>query len=129
LVLLHQDGSSNALGISSGQNKIRFAPYFIIKDVLGLIVMAIAFSGFLFFEPDVLNHADAFQEANPLVTPATIVPEFYFLPFYCLLRAIPNKLGGVIVMGAAIVILVSLPATTTGLVKSSKFRPVTAVLF
>lgn len=129
LALLHEHGSSNSIGVNSDKSKIRFAPYFSVKDTLGIVVVTIIYGCFVLYEPDVLNHADAFEAANPLVTPASIVPEFYFLPFYCLLRAIPNKLGGVIVMVSAIIILVTLCATTNSWIKTAKFKALSAAMF
>jgi len=104
LILLHDNGSQNPTGLNSAHDKIRFNIYFVLKDLFGFVLVSLAFIYFVFFEPDVLGHSDNFNVANPLVTPASIVPEFYFLPFYAMLRAIPNKLGGVIVMVSAILI-------------------------
>jgi ubiquinol-cytochrome c reductase cytochrome b subunit len=75
LILLHDTGSSNPTGLHSSHDKIRFHVYFTLKDILGFLAMALAFSYFLFYEPDVLGHPDNFNEANPLVTPPSIVPE------------------------------------------------------
>jgi quinol-cytochrome oxidoreductase complex cytochrome b subunit len=106
---LHQDGSGNPLGLSSSVDKVPMYPYFIIKDFLGLILFLIVFSMFIYFSPNLLGHTDNYIEANPMVTPAHIVPEWYFLPFYAILRSIPHKLGGVIAMVSAIFVLVLLP--------------------
>jgi ubiquinol-cytochrome c reductase cytochrome b/c1 subunit len=84
-------------------------PYFIIKDLLGLLLLIIFFSLFVTFSPNLLGHSDNYIEANPMVTPAHIVPEWYFLPFYAILRSIPHKLGGVVAMIFAIVVLALLP--------------------
>lgn len=123
LLLLHEHGSNNPLGIHAKLDKISFYPYFYVKDLFGLIVFAIFFSYFVLFAPDVLGHPDNYIEADPLVTPAHIVPEWYFLPFYCILRAIPDKLGGVIAMVSAIVILYFLPILDSSRIRSNLFKP------
>jgi ubiquinol-cytochrome c reductase cytochrome b subunit len=84
---------------------VPFTPHATIKDAFSLIVFLILFAWFLFYHPNYLGHADNYIEANPLVTPAHIVPEWYFLPFYAILRAIPSKLGGVIAMFGSIAVL------------------------
>jgi ubiquinol-cytochrome c reductase cytochrome b/c1 subunit len=111
IYILHFVGSNTPLGvdISGDRNKITFYPYFYVKDLLGLLLFFIFYLFFVFFFPNVLGHSDNYIEANPMVTPAHIVPEWYFLPFYAILRSIPDKLGGVICMGAAIFILLLLP--------------------
>lgn len=123
LALLHQDGSGNPLGINSSMDKIPMYPYFIIKDLFGIIIFIIFFSGFIYFYPNLLGHPDNYIEANPMVTPAHIVPEWYFLPFYAILRSIPHKLGGVIAMISAILVLVLLPWVHSTEIRSSRFRP------
>jgi len=87
------------------------------------------FSFFVFFYPNTLGHSDNYIPANPLVTPAHIVPEWYFLPFYAILRSIPDKLGGVAAMGGAVVILALLPIVNTSEIRSSKFRPIFGVAY
>ena len=101
-----------------------FHPYMVMKDAhTALLVFLIIFLWFVFFAPNVLGHPDNYIPANPLVTPSHIVPEWYLLPFYAILRAIPSKLGGVIFMFAAIFILMALPWLDTCKVRSSTFRP------
>ena len=95
-----------------------------MKDITALLVFTIIFLWFVFFAPNVLGHPDNYIEANPLVTPSHIVPEWYLLPFYAILRAIPSKLGGVIFMFASIFILMLLPWLDTSKVRSSIFRPI-----
>nr|YP_009317515.1 apocytochrome b [Gelidium isabelae]AOX48967.1 apocytochrome b [Gelidium isabelae] len=129
LAVLHQDGSGNPLGIDSNVDKVTMFPYFIVKDFLGLITFLIFFSSFVYFSPNVLGHADNYIEANPMVTPAHIVPEWYFLPFYAILRSIPHKLGGVIAMIAAILILALLPWIHSTEIRSSRFRPIYKFLY
>nr|ANP26197.1 apocytochrome b [Campylaephora sungminbooi] len=124
ITLLHQEGSNNPLGIETKVDKISMFPYFIIKDVLGLILFFIFFCLFIYFYPNILGHSDNYIEANPMVTPAHIVPEWYFLPFYAILRSIPHKLGGVIAMLASILILTTLPWTHSTEIRSSRFRPI-----
>nr|YP_011017021.1 apocytochrome b [Gracilaria hainanensis]WQB61699.1 apocytochrome b [Gracilaria hainanensis] len=129
LTILHQDGSGNPLGIDSNVDKISMFPYFIYKDLLGLLVFILFFSFFLYFSPNILGHSDNYIEANPMVTPAHIVPEWYFLPFYAILRSIPHKLGGVIAMISAILVLALLPWIHSTEVRSSRFRPTYRFLY
>ena len=130
---LHSVRSNNPTGveIKTPQDSIPFHPYYTIKDLYGLGVFLIFFSAFVFFAPDYLGHPDNYIPANPLVTPPYIVPEWYFLPFYAILRSIdftifgiPAKLLGVLAMFASIVILFVIPWLDTSKVRSSKFRPV-----
>ena len=124
LAVLHQNGSNNPLGVQSGIDKIPFYPYFIIKDLFSWVVAFIFYFGFVFFAPNYLGHTDNYIEANAMVTPAHIVPEWYFLPFYAILRSIPHKLGGVIAMFAALLVLFLLPYLNTSEIRSSSFRPI-----
>lgn len=123
---LHQHGSSNPLGIDKKDSRdtIPFHPYYTVKDLFGVAVFLLVFSLFLFFSPNFFGEPDNYIEANPLVTPAHIVPEWYLLPFYAILRSVPSKLGGVILMFAAILILFVLPWLDTSRVRSARFRPV-----
>jgi quinol-cytochrome oxidoreductase complex cytochrome b subunit len=129
LALLHKDGSNNPLGINTNVDTIPFYPYFYVKDLFSFFVFLFVFSFFVFFYPNVLGHSDNYIPANPLVTPAHIVPEWYFLPFYAILRSIPNKLGGVLAMIGAIFVLFLLPVLNTSKIRSSKFRPLFATAF
>jgi ubiquinol-cytochrome c reductase cytochrome b subunit len=131
ILALHQHGSNNPLGIDAKgpQDKIPFHPYYTAKDMFGIGVFLIFFSVFLFYAPNYLGHPDNYIEANPLVTPAHIVPEWYFLPFYAILRAVPDKLGGVLLMFAAIGILFLLPWLDTSRVRSARFRPTFKIFF
>ena len=129
LVLLHQNGSTNPLGIESNVDKISFYPYFYVKDLLGFVTLMALFTFFVYFQPNTLGHPDNYIPANPMVTPAHIVPEWYFLPFYAVLRSIPDKLGGVLAMGGAIVMLLIMPWLNTSEVRSSAFRPIYRKLF
>jgi ubiquinol-cytochrome c reductase cytochrome b subunit len=129
LAVLHTDGSGNPLGINQTPDKIPFYPYFYVKDLFVLMCFILFFSVFVFFYPNMLGHPDNYIEANAMVTPAHIVPEWYFLPFYAILRSIPDKLGGVAAMGGAIVILLFLPILNTSKIRSSKFRPIFRFLY
>src|SRR6056300_584110 len=122
---LHVPGNNNPVGISvkGKQDTVPFHPYYTVKDGFALTLFLILFSYFIFFAPNVLGHADNYIPANPLVTPAHIVPEWYLLPFYAILRAVPDKLGGVLVMGAAIAVLFIVPWLDTSKVRSATFRP------
>ena len=126
LVALHRYGSNNPTGIEpkGKQDQVPFHPYYTVKDLFGLGVFLIALSLFVFYAPNYLGHADNYIPADPLVTPAHIVPEWYFLPFYAILRAIPDKLGGVIAMFASVLVLFVLPWLDRSPVRSGKFRPI-----
>jgi len=123
---LHQHHSNNPLGVDmrTPADSIPFHPYYTIKDLVGLGVFLIVYFGFVFFAPDFFGEPDNYIEANPLVTPAHIVPEWYFLPFYAILRSIDNKLIGVIAMFAGVCILFALPWMDRCRVRSARFRPI-----
>ncbi|MEM1285981.1 MAG: cytochrome b/b6 [Pseudomonadota bacterium] len=123
---LHVTGQTNPTGIEVKQKSdtVPFTPYATVKDLFAMIVFFVLFAYFLFFLPNYLGHADNYIEANPLVTPAHIVPEWYFLPFYAILRAVPSALGGVLLMFGAIAVLFFLPWLDTSKVKSGSFRSV-----
>ena len=131
VVALHITGSNNPLGIEpkGPQDTIPFHPYYTIKDSFGLVIFLIVFAFFVFFAPNFMGHPDNYIPANPLVTPAHIVPEWYFLPFYAILRAVPDKLGGVVLMFASIFVLFVLPWLDTSPVRSMKFRPLARPFF
>ncbi len=128
---LHQHGSNNPLGIDvkSPQDTIPFHPYYTYKDAFGFGVFFLIFAWFVFFSPNSLGHPDNYIPANPMVTPPHIVPEWYFLPFYAILRAIPDKLLGVLAMFGAILIFFVLPWIDRSKVRSATFRPMTRILF
>lgn len=109
LVLLHTDGSSDPLTLPTTPDKLTFHPYFSYKDAFIFLVTFASFGALVCYLPNLLGHSDNFLPANPLVTPAHIVPEWYFTPFYAILRACPNKLGGAIGMFAAIILLFFVP--------------------
>ena len=123
---LHVPGSNNPAGLTvrSGQDTLPFHPYFTMKDSFANVVFLMVLAAFVFFTPNYLGHAVNYQEADPLVTPAHIVPEWYYLPFYAILRAIPDKLGGVVAMFGSILILFVLPWLDTSRVRSGTYRPI-----
>jgi ubiquinol-cytochrome c reductase cytochrome b/c1 subunit len=123
---LHVVGQNNPTGldIKTHSDAVPMTPHAIAKDAVGMSAFFLLLAWFVFFLPDYLGHSDNYIEANPLVTPAHIVPEWYFLPFYAILRAIPSKLGGVIAMFASVLILAFVPWLDTSRVRSSKYRPV-----
>jgi ubiquinol-cytochrome c reductase cytochrome b subunit len=129
IAALHQYGSNNPLGTIGTVDKVPFYPYFYVKDLVGWVAFFIFFSAFLFFAPNFLGHPDNYIPANPMVTPAHIVPEWYFLPVYAILRSIPNKLGGVLAIALVFVSLLALPFINSSEVRSSTFRPLHKVFF
>jgi len=129
LASLHQYGSNNPLGVHSIADKVPFFPYYYVKDALGVTCFALFFSYFLFFDPNGLGHPDNYIPANPMVTPPHIQPEWYFLPFYAVLRSVPSKLGGVAAMLGMFVCLVALPWLHTSLIRSTTFRPLYRLFF
>ena len=126
LYVLHDVGSNNPQGLESHLDALKaaFAQYFTLKDVFGLFLMLIIYFMFVFFYPNYLGHPDNYVKANPMVTPPHIVPEWYFLPFYAILRSIPHKLGGVLFMGGALVmpVLYSMSITLSKVVNESQLR-------
>lgn len=131
IVALHIHGSNNPTGVEVKTKKdtVPFHPYYTIKDFVGFGAFFLIFAYFVFYQPNYLGHPDNYIEANPMVTPEHIVPEWYFLPFYAMLRAIPDKLGGVMTMLASIFILFFLPWLDPSKVKSGRYRPVFKVCF
>ncbi len=135
----HTSGNNNPTGVDVKDVKkdtIPFHPYYTVKDGFAIVLFLIMFAAFVFFQPNALGHADNYIEANPLVTPASIVPEWYFLPFYAILRAvtfdigpISAKLGGVIAMFGSILVLFILPWLDTSKVRSMRYRPVARMWF
>ncbi|MBT6387804.1 MAG: cytochrome b [Alphaproteobacteria bacterium] len=128
---LHTSKSNNPLGIDvkSEKDTLPFHPYFTTKDLVGFGVFFIILAYWVFFNPNYMGHPDNYIPANPLVTPAHIVPEWYFLPFYAILRAVPDKLGGVALMLGAILILFVIPWLDTSRVRSATFRPIYSKFF
>jgi len=130
LIALHDTvGSSNPLGVSGNYDRIPFAPYYLFKDLITIFIFVFGLSLFVFFMPNVLGDSDNYIMANPMQTPAAIVPEWYLLPFYAILRSIPNKLLGVLAMFSAILIILTLPYTDLGETKGYQFRPLSKAFF
>ena len=123
---LHVPGNGNPTGVNvkGSQDTIPFHPYYTMKDGFAIVAFMILFAAFTFFAPNYLGHAINYLPANPLVTPAHIVPEWYYLPFYAILRAIPDKLLGVVAMFGSILILFVLPWLDTSRVRSGTYRPI-----
>ena len=126
VIALHMTGSNNPMGVEPKDTRdtVSFHPFVTSKDLFAFLVFMTLFIAFLFFLPNYLGHPDNYIEANPLVTPAHIVPEWYFLPWYAVLRAIPDKLGGVIAMVSAIGVMALLPWLDLSKIRSSVFRPI-----
>jgi quinol-cytochrome oxidoreductase complex cytochrome b subunit len=129
LIALHQDASNNPMGVSSKLDRVPFYPYYVFKDLVGFFAFFLILSIFVFFFPNALGHPDNSIAANPMQTPISIVPEFYLLPFYAILRAIPQKLLGVVAMLGAILILFALPYLETSRIRSCAFRPFMRLAF
>jgi quinol-cytochrome oxidoreductase complex cytochrome b subunit len=128
---LHVPGNNNPTGVNvkSKEDTVPFHPYYTVKDGFGMVCFLILFAVFVFFMPDSLGHVDNYVPANPLQTPAHIVPEWYFLPFYAILRAIPDKLTGVLAMFGSIGLLFVLPWLDTSKVRSMRYRPAARMYF
>ncbi len=131
LAALHRFGSNNPLGIDTKgpQDMLPFHPYYTAKDLFGLGVFMIVFALVLFFAPNIFGEPDNYVPANPLATPPHIVPEWYLLPYYAILRAVPHKLGGVVAMFGSILILFILPWLDRSSVRSGRFRPIFRIFF
>uniref|UniRef100_UPI00315D17E2 cytochrome b n=1 Tax=Proedromys bedfordi TaxID=575525 RepID=UPI00315D17E2 len=129
LLFLHETGSNNPIGLNSDSDKIPFHPYYTIKDLLGVLILLMAFMILALFFPDVLGDPDNYTPANPLNTPPHIKPEWYFLFAYAILRSIPNKLGGVLALILSILILALMPLLHTSKQRTLTFRPITQVMF
>ena len=130
LIVLHDTaGSSNPLGVSGNYDRVTFAPYYLFKDLITIFIFIFVLSLFVFFMPNVLGDSENYVMANPMQTPAAIVPEWYLLPFYAILRSIPNKLLGVIAMFSALLIILTLPLMDLSWSKGLQFKPLSKVIF
>nr|YP_002122390.1 apocytochrome b [Candida neerlandica]ABX89451.1 apocytochrome b [Candida neerlandica] len=129
LMALHVNGSSNPLGITGNIDRLPMHPYFIFKDLVTVFVFILIFSLFVFYSPNSLGHSDNYIPGNPMVTPPSIVPEWYLLPFYAILRSIPDKLGGVLAMFGAILILLTLPFTDRSIIRGNSFKILSKLAF
>jgi ubiquinol-cytochrome c reductase cytochrome b subunit len=130
LIALHDSsGSSNPLGVSGNYDRLPFSPYFIFKDLITIFLFIIVLSTFVFFMPNILGDSENYVMANPMQTPPAIVPEWYLLPFYAILRSIPNKLLGVIAMFSALLALLVLPFSDLSKLRGIQFRPLSKIVF
>jgi ubiquinol-cytochrome c reductase cytochrome b subunit len=129
IILLHQTGSNNPLGINRDSDRIPFHKYFSIKDLLGYVIVLILFLSILIFSPNLFTDPENYLMANPLTTPVHIQPEWYFLWIYAILRSIPNKLGGVVALALALIILFTLPITIQRNKLRSRFYPISQIIF
>jgi ubiquinol-cytochrome c reductase cytochrome b subunit len=130
LIALHDvAGSGNPLGVSANYDRLPFAPYFLFKDLITIFIFMIILSVFVFFMPNALGDSDNYIMANPMQTPPAIVPEWYLLPFYAILRSIPNKLLGVIAMLSAILVILAMPFTDLSRSRGIQFRPLSKIAF
>lgn len=130
LIAYHETvGSGNPLGISANYDRLPFAPYYIFKDLITFFLFFFVLSVFVFFMPNALGDSENYIMANPMQTPPAIVPEWYLLPFYAILRSIPNKLLGVIAMFSSIFIILVMPITDLSKYRGLQFRPLSKVAF
>lgn len=130
LIAMHDTvGANNPLGISANYDRLPFAPYYLFKDLITIFLFMFVLSIFVFFMPNILGDTDNYIMANPMQTPPAIVPEWYLLPFYAILRSIPNKLLGVIAMFSSILILLAVPYTDLSKLRGLQFRPLSKIAF
>ena len=129
ILLLHENGSNNPLGYFLKSDCTTFFPYYFVKDLFGFVIYFYLVASLILLLPNLLGHSDNYIQANPMVTPSHIVPEWYFLPFYAILRSIPYKLGGVGAMGSSIAVLFILPWLFKAETRSMAFRPMSKFLF
>lgn len=130
LIVLHDSvGSGNPLGISGNYDRLPFSPYFLFKDLITIFIFILILSLFVFYMPNLLGDSENYVMANPMQTPPAIVPEWYLLPFYAILRSIPNKLLGVIAMFSAILILLIMPISDMSRSRGIQFRPFSKIAF
>jgi ubiquinol-cytochrome c reductase cytochrome b subunit len=129
LIALHTHGSNNPNGISSNGDRYAIHPYYMFKDLITIFFFFLALSVIVFYYPNLMGHSDNYIEANPMSTPASIVPEWYLLPYYAILRSIPNKLLGVLAMFGSLLILLILPIVDVSRQRGNQFRPAMKVAF
>jgi quinol-cytochrome oxidoreductase complex cytochrome b subunit len=129
LALLHKEGSNNPIGSDTGIDDLPFYPYFAAKDIFAFFCFMLFFATFVFYFPNVLNHPDNYIPADPLHTPAHVVPEWYFLPYYAILRSIPHKAGGILAMVGAILVLFLIPFIDSSYVRNTTYRPIFKICF
>ena len=129
LIALHTHGSNNPNGIGSTSDRYSMHPYYTFKDLVTIFLFFLVLSIIVFYYPNLLGHSDNYIPANPMQTPPSIVPEWYLLPFYAILRSIPNKLLGVIAMFGSLLILLILPLTDVSRIRGNQFRPAMKLFF
>jgi len=129
LTLLHKNGSNNPVGSDANVDNISFYPYFFAKDLFAFFVFLFIFAIFVLTFPNTLNHPDNYIQADPMETPAHVVPEWYFLPFYAILRSIPHKAGGIIAMGGSIFVLFLIPFTNSSRIRNTSYRPIFKICY
>lgn len=129
MMALHTHGSGNPLGLSSNTDRLPMHPYFLFKDLVTILAFALALVLLLSYAPNSLGHSDNYIPANPMSTPSSIVPEWYLLPYYAILRSVPNKLLGVVAMLGSLLILLVMPVLDVGRVRGGQFRPLMRVAF
>ena len=129
LALLHKVGSSSPIGSDTGVDDIPFYPYYFAKDLFAFTCFILFFGVFVFFFPNFLNHPDNCIPADPMETPKHLVPEWYFLPFYAILRSIPHKAAGIVAMGGSILIMLVIPYTYTGYIRNTTYRPLFKIFY
>jgi ubiquinol-cytochrome c reductase cytochrome b subunit len=129
LLTLHEPGSNNPLGVNGNEDRSPFHPYFVFKDLVTFFFFFLVLAIIVCFYPNLMGHADNYLPANPMSTPSSIVPEWYLLPFYAILRSIPNKALGVLAMFGSLLILLILPFTDLSRTRSGQFRPFLKIAF
>jgi len=129
VIVLHVHGSNNPNGVTSNGDRFAMHPYYLFKDLVTILFFFLVLSIIVFFYPNLLGHSDNYIQANPMVTPSSIVPEWYLLPYYAILRSIPNKLLGVVAMFGSLLILLILPITDVSRIRGATFRPAMKVAF
>jgi quinol-cytochrome oxidoreductase complex cytochrome b subunit len=129
LILLHRVGSNSPIGSDTNVYDIPFYPYFALKDAFAFSCYLFVFGYFVFYSPNTLNHPDNYIPANPMKTPAHVVPEWYFLPFFAILRAIPHKAGGIFTMLGSILVLFTIPFTNSSMIRNTTYRPIFKLFF
>nr|YP_003204902.1 apocytochrome b [Millerozyma farinosa]CAY39272.1 apocytochrome b [Millerozyma farinosa] len=126
---LHVHGSSNPLGMTGNMDRVPMHGYFVFKDLITVFVFLLVFSLFVFFSPNTTGHPDNYMPGNPMVTPASMVPEWYLLPFYAMLRSMPDKLGGVVAMFSALLMLLMTPITDRSVMRGNTFKLLSKFFF
>jgi len=129
IVLLHKVGSNNPIGSDFKGDFINFYPFFFIKDLFAFSIFLLVFGYFIFYNPEYLNHPDNYVKANPMKTPLHVIPEWYFLSFYAILRCIPHKTIGILAMFGSILILLIIPFINQSKIRNTNYRPLYKILF